>query len=179
MVRALIPIRPRSKAAAPEPRREREGYRKVLAVVTGEASDQGVLVHAADLARPARGKLEVLYVIEMARSMPVDAEVESSAKRGEDVLTLTERTVRLPKDSFDANILQAREIGPAVVSEAVSRGADAVVVGVPFRKHRGIFKIDRHVLYILEHAPCLVILRRDGPPDEEPVDQPHLQNGVS
>ena len=178
MVRALIPIRPRAKSSTMEPRKDRDGYRKVLAVVIGQPSDQDVLAHAADLVRPSKGKLEVLYVIEIARTMPVDAEIEAAAEQGENVLTLTEQTARLPKGSFDANILQAREIGPAVVSESVSRGADAVVVGMPFGKRHGIFGIDRHVSYILEYAPCVVILRRDGPPKGEATMQPPLRDGV-
>lgn len=164
-MRALFPIPQKAKQAVNESRSGRLAYRRVLAVVTGEAADEGVLAHAADLVRPAKGRLDVLYVIEVDRSLPVDAEIAPASAKGEDILQLTEQIVRLPKGEFDAHMVQARELGPAVVAEAVSREVDAIVIGTPYHRRYGAFSLGEEVSFVLENAPCLVILRREPPRD--------------
>ena len=162
-MRTLLPIPQRSRQSAEESVQRGIAFNKVLAVVTGESSDEGVLAHAAGLVRPVKGRLHVLYVIEVDRSLPVDAEIGPAAAKGEDILRGTEEIVRLPKNEFDAHMVQAREMGPAVVAEAVSREVDALVIGIPFPGGLGGFSLGRDIPYILENAPCLVMLRREAP----------------
>ena len=162
-MRALFPLPQRSKQSVSQARDHGVAFSRVLAVVTGDAPDEGVLAHAADLVRPVRGRLHILYVIEVDRSLPVDAEIGPAAARGEDILHRTEGTLRLPRSEFDANMVQAREMGPAVVAEAISREVDAIVVGAPFQRRYGAFSLGRDIPYILEHAPCLVVMRREPP----------------
>ncbi len=162
-MRALFPLPQRSKQSVSEARDRGVAFNRVLAVVTGDSSDEGVLAHAADLVRPVRGRLHILYVIEVDRSLPVDAEIGPAAARGEDILHRIEGMLHLPRSEFDANMVQAREMGPAVVSEALSREVDAIVIGTSFPRHYGAFSLGRDIPYILEHAPCLVVMRREPP----------------
>jgi nucleotide-binding universal stress UspA family protein len=65
-------------------------------------------------------------------------------------------------------LLQARDVGAAIVDEAIERDADLLVVGLPFRKRfGGEFAIGRTIPYILQNAPCTVWVVRD-PITEEP-----------
>ena len=162
-MRTLLPIPQRSRQSTTESVQRGVAFNKVLAVVTGESSDEGVLAHAAGLVRPTKGRLHVLYVIEVDRSLPVDAEIGPAAAKGEDILRGTEDIVRLPKNEFDAHMVQAREMGPAVVAEAVSREVEALVIGTPFPGTLTGFSLGRDIPYILENAPCLVVLRREVP----------------
>ena len=136
-------------------------FGKVLAVVTGDRSDDVVVARAADLVRPNRGRLLTLYVIRVDRGLPVDADVPPAVAKGEDVLRGVEERVRLPKGDVSAELLQARELGPAVVQEASVRGVDAVVVGTSYQTEYGSFSLGTDIPYILEHAPCTVILWRE------------------
>ena len=64
-------------------------------------------------------------------------------------------------------LLQARDVGAAIVDETIERGADLLVVGLPYRKRfGGEFAIGRTIPYILQNAPCAVWVVRD--PIEEP-----------
>jgi nucleotide-binding universal stress UspA family protein len=164
MMRNLLTIPQRSRQSTTESLQLGVAFNKVLAVVTGSSSDEGVLAHAADLVRPVKGRLHILYVIEVDRSLPVDAEIGPAAAKGEDVLRGVEEIIKLPKNEFDAHMVQAREIGPAVVSEAISREVDALVIGSHFPRENGSFSLGRDIPFILEHAPCLVVLRREAPP---------------
>ena len=138
-------------------------YGKVLAVLTGDETDQGLLAQGADMVRSVKGKLFAVYVIEVDRAMPVDAEVGPAAERGEQILVNAETSVQLPRGDFEAQLLQAREVGPAVVSEAADRDVDAIVIGTSCPRDYGHFSLGEDVPYVLEHARCLVVLWREPP----------------
>ena len=64
-------------------------------------------------------------------------------------------------------LLQARDVGAAIVDEAVERDADLIVLGVPFRtRFGGDFAIGRTIPYVLQNAPCTVWVVRE-PMSEE------------
>lgn len=143
-------------------------YGKVLAVLTGDETDQGVLAQGADMVRSVKGRLFAVYVITVDRALPVDAEVGPAAARGEKILTNAEASVQLPRGDFEAQLLQARELGPAVVREAAERDVDAVVLGTSCPRDYGRFSLGEDVPYILEHARCLVVLLREPPAWRQP-----------
>ena len=179
-MRNLLSIPQRSKQSSQESIDRGVAFNKVLAVVTGSAADEGVLAHAASLVRPVKGRLHVLYVIEVDRGLPVDAEIGPAAAKGEDILQRTEGIVHLASSDFDAHMVQARELGPAVVAEAVAREVDALVVGTEFKSSYGAFTIGADIPFILENAPCLVVLRREAPPQRSrrrSSDIPGIQSG--
>lgn len=137
----------------------------VLAVTTGDVSDRAVVAHAADIVRMSHGRLLVVYVIRVDRSLPVDAEVKEAAEMGEQVLEQAERTARLNRNSFDTQLLQAREIGPAVIHESVIRDIDAIVIGASYPGGPGRYSLNQDVHYVLEHSANRVILVQEPPPD--------------
>ena len=136
-------------------------FKRVLAVVTDDPSDINTISRAADIVRDDQGRLFVVYVVKVQRSLPLDAEIEEQIARGEQVLHRSERLTRLPRSDVDTQLLQAREIGPAVVHEAIVRDADAIVVGTSYPTEYGVFSLGSDIPYILEHAPCDVILWRE------------------
>ena len=53
----------------------------------------------------------------------------------------------------------------APVDETIERGADLLIVGLPYRKRfGGEFAIGRTIPYILQNAPCQVIVVREPVP---------------
>ena len=143
-------------------------FDKVLVLVTGEPSDANAVGHAADLVREGRGKLVILYVIRMDRSLPLDAEMPEQVARAEQALQAAEQTARLPRSDIEAEMLQARETGSAVVHEAAVRDVDAVVIGTQYPRHLGGFSLGTDIIYVLEYAACNVILLREGIPGARP-----------
>ena len=144
-------------------------FNRVIAVVADDPSDINTVSRAADIVRDDRGHLYVIYVIKVERSLPLDAEIEDQIARGEQVLHRSERLARLPRSAIDSQLLQARDIGPAVVHEAVVRDADAIVIGTSYPTDYGSFSIGNDIPYILEHAPCDVILWREHSSAARPV----------
>lgn len=133
---------------------------RVLVPVCGVKADESALALACDMIRPVKGKVYVLYVIEVRRSLPLDADVEAENARGEDVLQRMEKLGEKLHVDLEAEILRARDAGPAVVQEAVDRQVQAIVIGAPYRWHHGVFSLGHTAPYILRNAPCPVLLWR-------------------
>ncbi len=58
-------------------------------------------------------------------------------------------------------MLQAREAGPAIVDEASEEEVDLILMGLAYKKRFGEFSLGTAAPYILQHAPCPVLLLRE------------------
>ena len=140
------------------------GIARVLVPVSGSALDEDAVTLACEMAKAAKGTVWVLYIIEVARSLPLDAEVPSETARGEGVLQRLEKLSRSRKCILEGEILQARNLGPAIVQEAVDRNVDLVVVSVPYAEHYGSPTLGDVVPYLLKHNPSRVLVYRGEQP---------------
>lgn len=119
------------------------------------ASLQAVAV-ACGIARDNKATLYVVHVIEVKRTLPLDAQLEPEAAAGEEVLSQAERVAREQDFEVEGEILQAREAGPAIVDEAIERSVDLIVLGMEYRQPFGEFQLGRVVEHVLKSAPCEV-----------------------
>ena len=132
-----------------------------LVPVDGTAAAYNALAVTCDLARKNRAKVAALHVIEVPRSLPVEADLAPEAARGEEVLTRAEQIADEHDVQLDGELLQARDAGQALVDEAVEIGAGAIVMGLDYRRRpSGRFEIGRFPEYVLANAPCEVWLIR-------------------
>jgi len=138
-------------------------FRSILApVVDDSASLEAVAVGAA-LARQEKGALTLLHVIEVERSLPVTADLDLEAQRGEALL----RRARAPAEGeghgrpIEDELLQARVAGPAIVEEAEARGVDVIMLGVGWTPLLGQFEVGPTAGYVLKHASCNVWIVRE------------------
>ena len=140
-------------------------FTKFLVPVTGKKADDDIVKTACVLARRSKGKVYIVHVIQVSRTLPLDAEVQPETQSGESVLANAEKIADMVDFQVETEILQAREIGPAIVDEAVERGVDMIIMGLEYKKRFGEFDMGETAPYILRNAPCLVLLWR-GPMGE-------------
>jgi nucleotide-binding universal stress UspA family protein len=133
----------------------------ILVPVEGASTDQDILRLACAQARRDRSDITMLYVIEVRRALPIDADVGPDLARGETVLEELQHFAHQLSCRVHTDLLQAREAGPAIVSEAIERAVELIVMGVPYREKFGAFSVESRALYVLEHAPCHVLLVRE------------------
>lgn len=134
-----------------------------LVPVDGTEASYNALAVACDVARRNRARVSVLYVIEVPRSLPLDADLAPEAERGEAILTRAEEIADGHDVQLEGELLQAREAGQALVDEADEQGADAIVVGLDYHRPYGRFQLGRLPQYVLEQALCQVWLIRYAP----------------
>lgn len=135
--------------------------KKVLVPVEGKPTDEESVSLACALGKRDRAELWLLYVIEVRRHLPIDAELNEEIARGEQVLEKIQRYADKIGCRVQTDLLQAREAGAAIVNEAVERGAELIVMGVPYQEKFGEYCVEPRAQFVLEHAPCRVILARE------------------
>lgn len=143
------------------------GLKTALVLVTGNDFDEFTVGLACDMVKPNKGAVHIVYVIEVARQLPLDAEVPYEAARGERILMQMEKVAKSHKCKVEGEILQARSRGPAVVDEAALRGVDMVVIGSPYQELFGAPTIGDIVPYLLKYSPCRVVVYRSAQPGVE------------
>jgi|SRR4030042_1341669 len=134
---------------------------RILVAINGKDADVEAVKLACDLAKKSKAKVYVVYVIEVKRSLPLDAVIESEVEKAEKVLTRAEDIAADRDYEVETDLVQAREVGPAIVDEAMEREIDLVLMGITYTKRFGVFSLGRVIPYVLEEAPCRVLLCRE------------------
>jgi nucleotide-binding universal stress UspA family protein len=135
-------------------------FKSILVPVNGSEASLMAVEFACMIARRTRGKVHVVHVIEVRRALALDADLTDEAQRGEEILSQAETTARRQDFEVEGDLLQARDAGHAIVDEAVERQADAIIIGVPYRRPFGDFELSKVPAHVLKTATCEVILLR-------------------
>ena len=133
-------------------------FKNVLVPVVGTEVDEEVMKLACRLARREKGKVWAVSIVTVKRALPLDAEIDSEIQNAEDVLEHVERVAEEEDYEVDTDVLQAREVGPAIIDEAIERGVDLILMGIKNKKSFGQFSLGNVVPYVLKNSPCPVIL---------------------
>jgi nucleotide-binding universal stress UspA family protein len=142
-------------------------FRRVMLALNGGSSDARIVRLVTELARPAKAEVIAVHVVEIDWTLPLDADVAGSSEEAQRVLDEAEGVAETGKLQLEPVLLQARDVGAALVDEAVERGVDLIVLGLPYRKRfGGDFVIGRTIPYILKNAPCAAWVVRDPMPEE-------------
>ncbi len=142
-------------------------FRRAVVALNGGPSDKRIVSLVADQAAHLKAELVAVHVVEVDWTQPLDADIAGRSEEVQRVLDMAESVAEHYKMKLESVLLQARDVGAAIVDETIERGADLLVVGLPYRKRfGGEFAIGRTIPYILQNAPCTVWVVRD--PIEEP-----------
>ena len=142
-------------------------HRAVLAL-NGGASDARIVRLLASAATKTKIELIAVHVVEIDWTLPLDADIAGRSEEVQRILDMAEEVAESAKVQLDPVLLQARDVGAAIVDEATERGADLLVVGLPYRtRFGGEFAIGKTIPYILQNAPCAVWVVRE-PMSEAP-----------
>ncbi|RLC92003.1 MAG: universal stress protein [Chloroflexi bacterium] len=137
-------------------------FPKILVPLSGDGAgaDKEAIELACWLAKEVKGKIYVVYAIQVKRSLPLDAELEPETEMAEKILSDAEEVAQARDCAVETDLLQTREIGPAIIDEAMERGVDLILMGTGYRKRFGQFDLGEVVRYVLRNAPCRVLLLR-------------------
>jgi nucleotide-binding universal stress UspA family protein len=133
-------------------------FSKIVVPVTGTSADDEVIKLACQLAKKSKAKIWTVYVLTVKRSLPLDVEIRPDVQKAEEVLDHIATVAEDEGYEVETDLLQAREAGPTIVDEAVEREADLILMGVIYKRIFGQFSLGSVVPYVLQNAPCQVIL---------------------
>jgi nucleotide-binding universal stress UspA family protein len=138
--------------------RTKQVLHRILVPITGTDADIDTIRMACWIAKKDKSKLYAMYVITIKRSLPLEAEIESETRRAEELLDRMEKIAEAEDYRLETDLLQAREIAPTIIDEAVERKIDLILMGVKYQRRFGQFSLGSIVPYILKNAPCEVML---------------------
>lgn len=141
---------------------EAPSFRRAVIALNGGPSDERIVRLVAQNARLTKAELIAVHVVEIDWTLPLDSDVAGRSEDVQRVLDAAEAVAEGQKMKLEPVLLQARDVGAAIVDEAAERGADLLVVGLPYRKRfGGEFAIGRTIPYILQNAQSAVWVLRD------------------
>ena len=141
---------------------EAPSFRRAVVALNGGPSDERIVRLVAQNARLTKAEIIAVHVVEIDWTLPLDSDVAGRSEEVQRVLDAAESVAEASKVKLEPVLLQARDVGAAIVDEAAERGADLLVVGLPYRKRfGGEFAIGRTIPYILQNAPSAVWVLRD------------------
>ncbi|MCL4394187.1 MAG: universal stress protein [Chloroflexi bacterium] len=144
-------------------------HSKILVSLEGNESDDDVVRLACQIARQDKASVIAIYVIEVQRHLPLDAENAPQLERADNVLKHAEEIAKDCGHRIETELLQARVAGSVIVNEAVDRGVDLIILGMPYRKPLGDdVQLGATARYVLLNAACAVWLCR-GPAADAPA----------
>ena len=142
-------------------------FSRVVVALNGGPCDDRIIRLVVESARASKSEIVAIHVVEIDWTLPLDAGVAEGSDAAQRVLATAEAAAERLHGKLEPVLVQARDVGAAIVDEAVERAADLLVVGLPYRKKfGGDFAIGRTVPYVLKNAPCAVWVVREPMPAE-------------
>jgi len=136
-----------------------------------EATDR-IVALAAQMVRSRNGNVELLVVLEVPFTLPLDARVEDDEKDALEILDRAESVAKQSVTAVNKRIVKARNAGPAIVREAEMRCVDLILMANTSIRVRGnVQQIHPAVDYVMKNAPCEVLVLSQGNVDA-------IHNGV-
>ncbi len=140
---------------------EKPVKRAVLSL-NGGPTDELVIECGCKLARADQSELVAVFVLEVDWRHGLDDDLEEQREEASRALDLAEGMAEKEKVSLESQLLQARDVGAALVDEAVALEADVIVLGLPYKvRFGGDFAIGDTIPYVFKNAPCRVIVVRE------------------
>ena len=137
-------------------------YASVLVPVTGSPISEEMIAVAARLA-PGQddvedGLIHALYVVEVPRNRPVSAVTPGQSEQAQAALDEAHRIGEEYGMEVQGYTRGARDAGQTIVEEAERLGVEVVILGASRKRRLGRRVISPSVDYVLENAPCRVIV---------------------
>lgn len=149
------------------PEQREPAFQRAVLALSGGPSDARIVRLVADAGRATKAQIVAIHVVEIDWTLPLDADVAGTSEEAQRVLDVAEAAAESVGVTMEPVLLQARDVGAALVDEAAERGADLLVLGLAYRRRfGGDFAVGRTIPYVLKNAPCAVWVVRDPMPEE-------------
>jgi hypothetical protein len=139
-----------------------------------DATDR-IVALAAQMVRSRNGNVELLVVLEVPFTLPLDARVEDDEKDALEILDCAESVAKQSVTTVNKRIVKARNTGSAIVREAEIQTVDLILIAnTPVRVRGNVQQIHPAVDYVMKNAPCEVLVLSQGH-----LDAIHNGEGIS
>lgn len=156
----------------PDGKTHSEPVRRAVLSLNGDPTDALVIDFGCKLARADGSELVAVYVVEVDWTHDLGDDLEDQREEASRALDLAEGLAEKENVSLESQLLQARDVGAALVDEAMALEADAIVMGLPYHvRFGGDFALGQTIPYVFKNAPCRVFVVREPMAHSEERDE--------
>ena len=116
---------------------------------------------ACQVAKHSKSDLYSIHISEIPLKYPLNSDYEVDNTDGEHILSRIERIASEEKCKVQAQLLKARQAGPAIVLEATNRNMNMIIIGLPYKQPNAPRGMGSTASYLLDHANCELIFWRE------------------
>lgn len=137
---------------------------KVMVALRDEASVEGLVSLACQLANGVGAELILLHIVQVPLATPLEAENEVIDQEGKEVLSQADRLAagKVPA-GVSTRLVRARNAGEAIITEAKEQAIDLLVLGHRRQHELSEFLLGSTMRHVAHHAPCRVIVQIPAP----------------
>ena len=132
----------------------------IAVVVGGKKLDNELVRLACYMAKKAKRKVHLVHVIEVPRTLPLKAVMTRESENADKLLTEALIIAEESGCNAVAEVVQAREAGPAIVDEARDHACALIMLGM-VRDPQKMHDLGKTIPYVLLNAPCRVWVVQD------------------
>ena len=128
----------------------------IAVVVDGKKLDIELVRLACLMAKKARRKVHLVHIIEVPRTLPLKAVLTKESEHADKLLTEALTIAEEAGCEAVAEVVQARDAGPAIVDEAKDHDCALILLGIVRDPHKSHSDLGKTIPYVLTNAPCRV-----------------------
>jgi nucleotide-binding universal stress UspA family protein len=134
----------------------------IAVVVNGKRLDIELVRLACLMAKKARRKVHLVHVIEVPRTLPLKATLTKESEQADKLLNEAMAVAEDAGCDAVAEVVQARDAGPAIVDEAKDHECALIMLGLMRDTHNARNSdLGKTIQYVLANAPCRVWVVQD------------------
>jgi nucleotide-binding universal stress UspA family protein len=139
----------------------------IAVVVDGKKLDIELVRLACLMAKRARRKVHLVHVIEVPRTLPLKATLTQESEQADKLLNEALTVAEEAGCDAVAEVVQARDAGPAIVDEAKDHSCALIMLGSvrhTNKAHSIQNDLGKTIPFVLANAPCRVWVVQDPIP---------------
>ncbi len=133
----------------------------IAVIVDGKKLDCELVRLACIMAKKAKRKVHLVHVIEVPRTLPLKAVLTEQSEQADKLLNEALTIADEAGCEAVAEVVQARDSGPAIVDEAKDHECALIMLGLVRDTHKAHNDLGKTVPYVLANAPCRVWVIQD------------------
>lgn len=160
LFRWMLSVPPQLAREVARARQSVKAWRRILVPIVGQVYSDRAIEMACRLGLDQKAQIFLACIVEVPRTIALDAEIPGAEKSAGEILTNGSEIVKLAGLEVQTIARRARQAGEEICALAERLEIDLVVMGI--RKQIGAADIifGRTSDVVLHHAPCEVLLDR-------------------
>ena len=131
-------------------------------IMSGKRLDRELVALACLFAKKAKCRIHLISIIEVPRTLPLEASVKKETQQAETILAEALTLAHGEGCDVEAEVVQVREAAPAIIGEAKDHHSALIMLAQARNAdHRVHNEVGKVIPYVLTHAPCRVWVMQD------------------